>query len=168
MDDKKIAFIFGSSNEDSKIYEGNIDKIGDMFDGYFHSTYLLNYANEKYPEVSVFKKLSNRHTPEAISFFYTKFLNHIVFLNTTKYLENGRISKHGKTGVFLLPDNITEKQKEALDIFLDEISDYHITIAYDIRIENGIVLDNEVSSLSSESPRELFDKFFDIRKSKSL
>ncbi len=168
MDDKKIAFIFGSSKENSEVYEGNIEEIGDIRDGYFHSTYLLNFSKEKYPETTVFRKLSNRHSPEAISFFYTKLFNHIVFLNTTKYLEDGRMSKHGKTGVFLLPESITEKQKDGLYSFLDEISDYHITIAYDIRIENGIVLDNEVSSVSSEEPRELFDKFFNIKKTKSL
>lgn len=168
MDDKKIAFIFGSDKEESGIYEGEIEEIGDIKDGYFHSTCLLEFAKEKYPEIGVFKRLTNKHNPEAISFFYAKLFNHIIFLNTTKYNEDGSIGKHGKTGLFLIPDTITEKQKEGLSVFLDKISEYKITIIYDISIENGLFDGKEVISISREEPKEVFNKFFGDRKSKSL
>ena len=50
----------------------------------------------------IFKILSNRHMPEAISYFYTHLFNHIVFLNATKAVkENGLYVIPNNTGVKL-------------------------------------------------------------------
>lgn len=169
MDDYKIAFIFGSDKQDANIFDGGIKKIGDMKDGYFHSTTLLNFAKEYYSDVGMFKKLTNKHAPEAISYFYTHLFNHAVFLNATKYNEDGSLGKHGKQGIILLPKNLTEKQKNTLMEFFKEIEDFNIRILYNLSIDFGILDGSEISSLSREKPVVVFEKYLEkTNKNKSL
>lgn len=168
MDDKKIAFIFGNTKEEKGIYEGEIDRIGNIKDGTFHSTCLIEYGKEKYPEVSIFQKLTNRHMPEAISYFFINSFNHAIFLNTTKYLDDGRIGKHGKQGLLLLPNQLTEKQKEGIEKFLDEVHDYSVSILYDLNIDAGVIDGSEIVSISKEDPHSVFNSYLEKTKSKSL
>ena len=168
MDDYKIAFIFGSDKEDVDIFDGDIRKVGDMKDGYFHSTTLLNFAHKYYPDIEIFNRLSNRHMPEAISYFYTQILNHAVFLNATKYNEDGSLGKHGKQGIVLLPRELTENQKNTLIQFFSEIEDFNVRILYNLSLDAGLLDGSEVSSLTREKPILIFEKYLEKTKGKSL
>ena len=160
MIDEKIAFIYGKEKPESGIVEGKIEPIGKIKDGSFHATYLLDFAKDNYPEVPIFKRLSRRHTPESIAFFYCYYFNHIVFLNTTSFNDKGEIT-HGKTGRFLLPNNISSKQKEALYNFLEMLDDYSIIILYDLKIDEGIFGGKELHSVYLDTPTTLFNKYFE-------
>lgn len=48
-----------------------------------------------------------------IAYFLVK-MGHIVFFNTTKYDEDN-LRKYDRTGFFMLPNHLTEKQKECLE-----------------------------------------------------
>lgn len=160
--DSKIVFICGYEKLDKNITEGKIIGVGNINDDYFHATTLLNFAKDNYPDVSIFNNLNNRHRPETIAYFYTSIFNHIVFLN----ISSNRKNEIQKAGVFLIPDNITDKQKESLYKFTDEINDYTIGIHYNLKFEDGMVKDEAISSTYDETPRELFDKLFDIQNKK--
>ena len=162
MDDKKIAFIYGKEKYEKGILEGQVEKLGDIRDEIRHAVLLIDFAHEKYPEVSVFQKLNSRHIPEVISFFYGKCFNHIVFLNTTSFKRDGIIS-HGKKGTLILPDNISSTQLESLKHFLEEIDDYSINILYDLEIVDGLLDGKELTSVSHDSPTDLLDKYLKRR-----
>ena len=171
MDDKKLAFIFGSNRESAGIYDGDIRILGNINDDDVHVTCLLDFANSNYPDVPIFKKLNSRHLPESVAYFYVKLFNHAVFFNTTKYNSDGLISKHGKQGLFLLPNKLSDLQKQSISSFLDEISDYSVTIFYNVKIEDGIFGGLEIASITRENPQIIFEKYLDKTnqsKSKSL
>lgn len=167
MDDKKIAFIFGSDKEEVGIYDGGIEKVGNIKDGAIHATCLVEYGREKYPEASIFQKLNNRYMPEAISYFFINPYNHAVFLNTTKYYDDGKISKHGKTGLLLLPNQLTAKQEEAIGKFLDEVQDYSVSITYNLSIIAGFVEGSEILSLSKTDTKGAFQAYLEKTKEKN-
>lgn len=155
MDNYKLAFIYGVDDYERNIYDGKIEKIGDSSDEEsFHATCLLDHAKDKYPDKQVFKQMSFRHKPETIGYFYTLF-GHILFLNTTK-----NVQKYGKSGLFMLPSNITDKQKESLFSFCEEIVDFSVHILYDFTIEDGILEGKELSSVENQSPSSLFASYF--------
>lgn len=158
----KIVFICGNEKLDKGITDGKTIYVGDINDDYFHSTTLLNFAKENYPEVNIFANLNRNHMPTTIAYFYTSIFNHIVFLN----ISSNRKNEIQKRGSFLMPNNITEKQKESLYQFLDEIRDYEIGIHYNLELNDGTIDDVSISSTRNETPRELFDKFFDREKVK--
>ena len=164
MDDYKIAFIFGSNKDNVGIFDGDIRKIGDMKDGYFHSTILLNFAKKYYPEKEIFKILSNRHMPEAISYFYIHFFNHVVFLNATKCNIDGRLGKCGKLGILLLPNELTENQENTLIAFLNEIEDYNVRILYNLSLDGGVLDGSEVSFFAREKPIVTYEKYLEKTK----
>ena len=158
----KIVFIYGDEKLEKGIIEGKIERVGDINDDCFHATTLINFAEKNYPEVSIFNSLNNRHRPETISYFYTAFFNHIVFLN----ISSARNNVLQKKGVFLIPNDITEKQEQSLYEFADEISDYEVGIYYDLKLEDGVLDEKGISSTSNETPSQLIDKFLNIKNKK--
>ena len=97
MNIHKIVIIHPNQTID---YIGSIDSLNT------HSEALLEYAKDNYKNIPIFSKLNYRHTPETISYFYT-LLGDVVFLNTTK-----DIKRHGYTGLFILPLEVSPEQKE--------------------------------------------------------
>lgn len=168
MDDKKIAFIFGSTKEEVGIYEGEIEKIGSIKDQDVHSTCLADFGKEKYPERG-FKIFNSKYAPTTISYYFIiEPLYHAVFLNTTKYLDNGSVSYHGKTGILILPNKITDKQKESLEKFLDEIYDYSIHIEYDLKNIDGFIEGSDLKPEMKENPISIFNHYLEKTNNKSL
>lgn len=106
MENYKLAFIYGKDDENRNIKEGNIERLGDAHDEeQLHINCLLEYAKHRYSDIGIFKKLNSNHMPETAGYFFTLF-GHIVFFNTTKNVE-----KYGKSGIFLMPQELTDIQK---------------------------------------------------------
>lgn len=154
MDQYKIALI----DE-----HGQVERIGDATDDMqLHSVCLLEFALKKYPDVSIFKRLNNRHTPEIISYFYT-LLGNAVFLNTTKEEE-----KYGKTGFFMLPNDMTEEQQESILLFSKSIKGFSTTIFYDLKLVDGMIDEKALSSMEPECSEELLRAYFETKKERRL
>lgn len=154
MDEYKIAIIYGTTDEQRNIKEGNIEKIGDINDPYLlHSSCLLDFARTKYPDIKIFQKLTYRSSPETIGYFFAQ-LGHILFLNTTK--------KGNKTGLFIMPDNITERQKNTLYNFAEHLAGFTVGIFYDLNLISGIVDGRELyqSTIKNETISSLLDTYF--------
>lgn len=126
----KIVFICGKEKSDKGITDGKTIYVGDINDDYFHSTTLLNFAKENYPEVNDFANLNRNHMPTTIAYFYTSLFDHIVFLNISSTKDN------------------------------------EIGIHYNLELNDGMIDETSISSTRNETPRELFDKFFDREKVK--
>lgn len=156
IDNYKLAIVHDYDAND-KNFEQAIDYVGSDFEK-IHSEHLLDYANEHYGNVKVFQKLNCRHTPETIGFFMLKIFNDIIFFNTTK-----DIDKYGYTGLFLLPDNISSSQKELLYDFAFSIEKYKVSILHSLKLEDGILMSDNMYVGEKETPREMLDRYFELQ-----
>ena len=79
MENHKLAIIYGVADIAKNIGDGQIERLGDSkLEHEYHSANLLAEAKKRYSEASIFQKLTYRHRPEVISYFFTLF-GHIVF-----------------------------------------------------------------------------------------
>lgn len=79
----------------------------------------------------------------------------LFFFNTTK-----DIKKYGKTGMFLMPNTISDIQKQALYQFAQTIKDFSINIFYDLNIIDGFLEGDECYSIENESPEVVLEMHF--------
>lgn len=153
--DKKIYIIHGDENPSNKI-DGSIDIIGDINDEkMLHSTCLLEYAINNYPDINIFKRLNYRHSPEVISYFYT-LCKDIVLLNTRT--KSNRVF-HQNTAVILIPECISEKQKQTLYDVVEQFNDYQFGIVYNLSLNRGILDGKE---LYTDRNSNILDNYFKI------
>lgn len=134
MDSYKLAIIWGSDDSSRNIKDGQVERIGDIHEDSLHILSLLEVARTRFKDISLFQILNERHLPEVAAYIFTVY-GHIVFLNLTK-----EERKYGKTGLFLMPQKITDKQKEAFLSMQEELSNYNfIEMGYNLRIVDGIL-----------------------------
>lgn len=156
MENHKLAIIYGVADIAKNIGDGQIERLGDSkLEHEYHSANLLAEAKKRYPEASIFQKLTYRHRPEVISYFFTLF-GHIVFLNTTK---NEKI--YGKSGLFIMPKTVTDAQIASLDDFCAEIENFEVDILYDCEIIDGVLDGKEMLAIKKGNLRELFRRYFE-------
>lgn len=149
----KIAVIHSKTDEKRGIKAGEVERIGDINDeDALHSTYILEYAKEKYSDIEIFNHLNYRHKAETIGYFLTLF-GDIIFFNTTKNVE-----RYGKSGLFLMPNEIAD-QKFLYD-FAKEVDDFSVDVSYDLTIEAGILVGKEMYSQPKQTVTEVFDLYF--------
>jgi len=155
MDNYKFAVIYGNEDCEKNIEDGKIEKYGDIkLSDFNHIDYLLEFIDSKFHDVNMFKTLNNRHTPEIAAFLISRF-GHTIFLNATKDAK-----KYGKSGIFIMPDKISKKQKEAIYSFFEEIKDFSITIIYNLKIVDGILDGISLAPINKEESKKLLNSFF--------
>lgn len=149
MNNFKIAII-----PSEKMNDGNLITRGVIEEGTFHSKYLLDYAKETYPAYPIFEQLTISHQPETISFFLEE-LGNIVFLNMA---HNDKKDTH--SGTLFLPKVVTEKQKDTLYTFIENMHLKSLSIAYDLYLEDGIADGKEKYIDNYQSGIDLLDQYF--------
>ena len=146
MDNYKFALFFP---------DGEIRYYGDSKSDDYHVGCMLDAARELYPDNQVFKMLNERHLPTTIAYYLTEVGN-IVFLNLTHYKREG-LTKYGKSGMFMIPNEITQKQLEALKEFESEIKDFDVIIKTDLIIEDGFLESKTLSGMMGSLDDKLID-----------
>ncbi len=155
MENYKFAIIYGNDDSKRNIEVGKIEKYGDLRIGDLnHIDYLIEYIDSKYSDIDMFKVLNNRHAPEIAAYLISR-LGSVVFLNATKDAK-----KYGKTGFFMMPDAITEEQKESMYAFCSEIKDFNVSIYYNLKIVDGFLDGANLFPMAREEPQKLLDSFF--------
>lgn len=139
--------------------DGNIEFIGAIEKDSLHVVSLLEYAQNTFSQLPIFNQLTIRHQPEIIAYFLTR-MGIAVFFNMTRYDENN-LKKYGKTGMLMLPDQLTQKQETSLKEFSQSISDFSICINYDLTIESGILDSKMIQGCNHEKPLELLECYFE-------
>jgi len=124
------------------------------------SLFPKEFTLDNYKNIPIFSKLNYRHTPETISYFYT-LLGDVVFLNTTK-----DIKRHGYTGLFILPLEVSPEQKEQTLEFADSLKEYQVRILHHLSLEYGILNGEEMQQTLCNSPKELLLHYFEHVNSK--
>lgn len=133
MENVKIAVIHGED-----MLDGNIDVINRENPDRYHIDYLLEYINKNYKENEMFKNMNRNETANSIG-LKLKDIGNIVFFDITTYLADGTPNYNGKSGIIMLPENVTEKQTEALDLFKSRISDYtEVSFWFNFKEEDGM------------------------------
>lgn len=157
IDNSKISLIYGSNISNGNISEGDLECFGIIGDESLHSLCLRDKGIERYPNVKIFENLSYRHSPETVAFFFVE-QNDIVFLNTTKNME-----KHGKTGILLIPDEISDKQKDSLYKMSEYLKEYRINLTTEMKFSDGIIDGKELYLSESGLLKNALDKMYKER-----
>ena len=129
----KIAIIHGNNSVDGINKNGQIDYINcTLEDEYFHIVLILNYLENNYKDNKILQNYDIYTSINKIAITLCN-LGEVVFLNTTTYRKE-MLEKHGKNGIFILPNDITEEQKNGILELKEKISKFNeIQLWYDIQ-----------------------------------
>lgn len=160
MNDKfKLAIIYGMNNEKKEIYDGKIEFYGDITTDASHIKTILAPSIEKYPEMKIFSQLNYLYSPEIPAYFHTK-LGNIVLFDFTKYHDG--VARYGHNCLLLMPNLITDKQKETLLNLARDLENYYMIISYDLKLVDGIIESQDLVSKNLEKPVQLLERYFKI------
>ena len=103
IEDLKIAIIYGKEAVDGENKDGIVEKIYKDEDDTAHYFYMKEFLENHFVQEKV---LNEKHDVNSI-FYEMQKMGHIVFA------ENTSTEKY-KTGIFYIPNSISDKQKETL------------------------------------------------------
>lgn len=115
--DIKLAIINGENSE----YDGKINCFYIDDQELYHSTIFFNYIKEHYVNKKELEDFDLNNANSMMLFLREQ--GNIVFVNNTTY-KNELPDRHGKTGIFAMPDFMSENQKESLRKFNKMLNDY--------------------------------------------
>lgn len=159
MDDGKVTIIFGNDDEKGLFQDGNIETYGKAEDNDLHIATLLEIVNKYFSEDPILSRLSIRHQANIAAYFMVE-LGHVVFLNTTSYKKEF-LSKHGKNGLLMVPDKMSQKQFESLKVFLKKVDDYTITVCSNLRLNEGFLESKNFTSIKGANKELVINKLSD-------
>lgn len=143
----KIAIIDGNE------LDGKIDYITcNLETEKIHIAMMLDYLKTHYLEDEFLQNCNIYTSINSIALYLSRKGN-IIFLNTTSYSKE-MLSKHGRNGILIMPNKITENQKESLQELKEKLSKLNeLQIWYDITEDNNAkvlfgdvnVIDNFIS-----------------------
>lgn len=163
--DSKIIIIYGDNLVDGENKDGQVERLGKIIYNDLHIACFCDYFKTHFKDDETLQKINFNSTSEMIGYLLS-LRSHLVFINSTT-IKNGR--NYGNQGFFLMPSNITEKQKEQLYKLNDELKSFSISIFYDLDFKDGFLDAKMIHSNESESYKEIIDKYFEItKKEKSI
>ena len=132
----KVAIIHGEKPVDNLNKDGVIDYLNcTLEDEYFHIVMMLKYLETHYKDNPKLQSYDVYNSINEISLYLSR-LGNIIFLNTTNYRKE-MLQKHGRHGIIMMPENITDNQKESLRELKQHLEKYNeIQIWYDIKDDN--------------------------------
>ena len=135
----KIIILFGKRKVDGQERDGEIEKIPVEDDDTAHYFYMKEYLKEHFKdEEELQNSVQERHDVKSI-FYEIQKLGHIAFAENTS-------TPTYRTGIFYMPNEISEKQKESLKKLQKQLEaeDYNITEFLNLhRNEEGILLGSQ-------------------------
>lgn len=149
MEDLKFAFIFGETKVDSENKDGYIER-SLIDDESAHIEYVVDYLKTHFKDDQYLQNISVSTSPHQVA-IYLKDLGHITFYNITSY-RDGIPIRNQKSGLLILPDELTENQKASLEEFGREIEDYNDLQIWQnfYRDESGFLNCNSMSNLNTD------------------
>lgn len=128
----KIAIIHGDSLVDGINKNGQIDYINcTLDDEYFHIVLMLKYLENNYKDNNILQEYDIYTSVNKIALTLSR-MGEIVFLNTTSYRKD-ILAKHGRNGIIILPNDVTDEQRKSLNELKEKINKFkEIQIWYNI------------------------------------
>ena len=141
MDDYMVALI----TED-----GKLNLLGYLFNYNYHAQCLIDYALDKYPQITGFKLVNYMEDPNA-PIYYLSLLNNIVFTN---------ISVDGeKRGILYLPKDINEEQLKTLYDLTHLILEFDVCLVYNMSRLDGTTMGKTFDFEKGMNIKEQLDDF---------
>lgn len=141
----KVLLLFGKRNVDGEERDGQVEKILVEEDDTAHYFYMKDYLKDHFKDEDELQ-VTAREKHDVNSIFYEiQKLGHIAFAENTS-------TPNYKTGIFYMPNEISDKQRESLKKLQKqlELEDYNITEFLNLhRDENGILLGNQKNGKAS-------------------
>ena len=141
----KVLLLFGKRNVDGEERDGQVEKILVEEDDTAHYFYMKDYLKDHFKDEDELQ-VTAREKHDVNSIFYEiQKLGHIACAENTS-------TPTYKTGIFYMPNEISDKQRESLKKLQKqlELEDYNITEFLNLhRDENGILLGNQKNGKAS-------------------
>lgn len=135
IENLKIALIYGDRNVDGVNRDGEIERIYKDEQDIPHFYYMRYFLQTHFLDEKVIQDVISKSDVNSI-FFELQKIGHIAFA------ENTSVSEH-KTGLFYMPEKITDKQRQSLEKFRQQLEneDYTVTVFSELyREEDGILM----------------------------
>lgn len=141
IEDLKIAIIYGKEAVDGENKDGIVEKIYKDEEDTAHYFYMKEFLETHFVDKKI---LNEKHDVNGI-FYEMQKMGHIVFA------ENTSTEKY-KTGIFYIPNSISDKQKETLKAMQKQLEkeEYNITELFNLRRdEDGVIIGNQKQGKAS-------------------
>lgn len=132
----KIAIIYGENSVDGEDKEGIMEKIYKDEDDTAHYFYMLDFLKTHFKN----EDLANRYHDVNSIFYEIQKLGHIIFAESTS-------TPKYKTGIFYIPQSISDKQKQTLKTMQKQLEkeDYNIVELLNLRRDkDGVLIGNQL------------------------
>ncbi len=156
IDNYKLAVI--SNAEHYELEDGEFVKFGSFMFYIYHRFAMRDFCKKYYKEILNYPDIHNDSPPELYA-YYLQEQGNIVISNLT---HASKIDEYGKEAVIFMPQKITEKQKESLEVFMEKIEDYELFILYDFHLENGLPQSKNIIKGPTERPIDLLNRYYDL------
>ena len=136
----KIAIIYGKKEVDGICKDGKMEKIyKDEDDDTAHFFYMKEFLEDHLKDEKDIREVLHTKNDVNSIFYEIQKLGHIIFAESTS------VPKH-KEGVFYIPKDISNKQRNTLKAFQEQLEkeDYNIIELINLhRSEDGVLLGNQ-------------------------
>lgn len=159
----KIAIIHGTNLMDGKDLEGKITYLTTDDKSENHIITLIDFLKTHYKDDPNLQQLTYLHPIQTASYVFTR-LGDIMFIDTT----GADPKSHNGLGTFMMPDEITEKQKDGLLEFKNTIKHYtDVRVDYNIVYDCGI-LDSPTLRGTGEHAVNVIDRYLEKLSNKKV
>ncbi len=152
----KMVLFYGMDPVDGQVKNGSYDRIGNIYEDDFHISCFQEFCKSHFLDIKAFQNLSYRSSIDIVSYFLSKVMGHVVFVNTTKDIEN-----YGYSGMVFMPSQLTEEQTTLLKSFVEELTSFQILINYDMELNDGIIETKSKQTTSTIDTKQFVNDFID-------
>lgn len=129
----KIGIIHGPNPMDGKNMDGEITLLETDDEREQHIVTVIDFLKTHYRDDKNLQQLKITHPIQTACYVFTR-LGDVVFIDTT----GANPRSHVGIGTFMMPESITEKQREGLQKFKNRIAHYNdVRIDYQIEYNQG-------------------------------
>ena len=152
----KIAIIHGPNPMDGKDMDGEITRLETEDEHEQHIVTLVDFLRRHYKDDQNLQQLKMTHPIQTACYVFT-CLGDIVFIDTT----GANPKSHVGIGTFMMPKELTEKQKVGLQKFQNHIAYYNdVRIDYDIQYDEGI-FDSQTLRGTGKNAVSVIDRYLE-------
>ena len=152
----KIAIIHGPNPMDGKDMDGEITRLETMDESEQHIITIVDFIKTHYKDDRNLQQLKMTHPIQTACYVFTR-LGDIVFIDTT----GANPKSHVGIGTFMMPEEVTEKQKVGLQEFKKQIAYYNdVRIDYDIQYTDGF-FDSSTLRGTGENAGSVIDRYLE-------
>lgn len=155
IDNYKLALIPADGH--LELEEGELKCFGEFYFYLQHDYAFRDFCKKYYPEILA-KPGVTTNSPAELYAYYLQEDGNIPIANLT---HASTIEKHGKEAMIFMPENPSLKQRESLEILMNEADDYTFFILYDFDLVNNYPNSQNIFQTKEEKPIDFLNRYFE-------